>query len=170
MTQSTNDEEFVRNTISPTTYGKTLQSHGTRTSVDSTIDSYGSPLAEPLASQGGNGISNQGSADSSYGAPLAEPLDDGYGSPKANPIGSSYGAPLAQPVSLSYGAPLAAPLSRYQSKTNLPWPPPPPLPPSSNRKPPFSLFSFGRARRLSRYRHNNRNRHKRLFPLFNFPG
>ena len=150
--------------------GPTVQSSVAETTYDSSLDTYGSPSAEPLSAQTNNGFSNQQSADTSYGAPLAEPLEDGYGAPKAAPIDvSSYGAPLAQPVSQSsYGAPQAAPLSRYQSKQN--WPPPPPPPPQAASLSPFKSFSLGRSKRLQRYRHNFRNRFKRKFPAFLFRG
>ena len=148
--------------------GPTVQSSIAETTFDSSLDTYGSPSAGPLSAESNNGFPNQQSADTSYGAPLAEPLDDGYGAPKAAPIDLSYGAPLAQPVSQSsYGAPKAAPLSRYQSKKN--WPPPPPPPPASSISP-FKSFSFGRSKRLQRYRHNFRNRFKRKFPNFLFQG
>ena len=148
--------------------GPTVQSSIAETTYDSSLDTYGSPSAGPLSSQTNDLATNQQSADSSYGAPLGDPVEDSYGAPKAAPIDSSYGAPLAQPVSqLSYGAPKAAPLSRYQSKNN--WPPPPPPPPGSSVSP-FKSFSFGRSKRLQRYRHNFRNRFKRRFPTFHFRG
>ena len=166
-TQVPNIQRPVSNSIITNPFGPTVQSSVTGTTFDSSLDTYGSPSAGPLSAPSDNGVLNQASVDGSYGAPLAEPVDNGYGAPKAAPIDLSYGAPLAQPVSQSYGAPLAAPLSRYQSKKN--WPPPPPPPPQSS-KAPFQSNLFGRSKRLSRYRHNFRNRFKRRFPSFLFRG